>query len=137
MPDPVFKEITVLEDNPLVIMSRETDGDGTNITQSGISTITYSLFLISSGATRAAAVSLTISGVVFDSLQETSSPTRWLDGKGNAIDATGYNFRHTLAGSLFPTAGEVLQLEHLFTPASGNAFTAALYKIAVVGQLTS
>ena len=136
MPDPIFKEVFVLEDNPLVIVSRETDGDGTDITQAGISTITYSLFLISTGATRADATDLTVASVVFDTLQETSSPTRWLDGKGNAIDATGYNFRHTLAGTLFPTAGEILQLEHFFTPASGNAFTTGLFKITVVERLT-
>ena len=133
MPPPRNKIKTVREDNPFVIVTRETDGDNVAITQSGMSTITYMVFLVSDGSTQVSQTSLTIANVVFDTYQTGGV---WVDDNGDPEDTTGYNFKHTLPGSVFPTAGQVLQVEHVFTPASGNAFTSAFYRITVIERKT-
>ena len=134
MPPPKFELVDQLEDQPFVVVTRETDGANVAITQAGTSTISYTMFVLSSGVITSGPTSLTVASVVFDSYQTGGV---WVDKNGDAIDATGYNFKHTLAGSLFPTAGQVLRLEHVYTPASGNAFTFAMYNFTVINRHTS
>ena len=116
-------KIKSFEDNHITLMARVTDGDGVNITQSAISTITYTITNLATG-TVGSPVSLTVSSVVFDSLQETAlGGNRWTE------DATGYNFKHAIAGTNFAAPSTTYRVEHLFTPASGNAFFAGVFEI--------
>ena len=107
---------TFIEDQGWTALARIENPSGSLITQATLSTITYQVYDAtterSSGAT-----ALTISSVVFDTLQGTSlSDSRW------AIDSTGYNFRAELPASVFPSDGKDYRVEFKFTPTSGAAF---------------
>lgn len=92
--------------------------NGSNATQAGISSITYSVFDLSSRTpttpiTGHDAAALTVSQVIFDTLQ---TDGRWSE------DSTGYNFRHEVAATAFPTGGHRYRIEYRITPASGQVF---------------
>ena len=84
--------------------------EGTPWTRSDYSAISYSVFdkLTKSVVTDHNAVALTISAIIFDTLQ------------GWGKDAVGYNFRHTVAPSAFPTGGLVYVVEYKLEMTSGN-----------------
>lgn len=95
----------------------------TNLVQSDISTITYSVWLLDDSdpdsrttVTGHAAVSLVVSEVVFDTLR-----THWVWTE----DATGYNFRHTVpisSSAAFTLAGRRYLIEYTITPTTGQKF---------------
>lgn len=106
---------------------------GSLVTQASLSTITYAVRDLTDGTTDATST-LTISAVIFDSLQQ-ADPTWRLDSaaRPGADGAWGYNFRAALAGSLFAdfdvessapyrVSSHDFQVDIEFTPVTGNSF---------------
>ena len=112
MPSATITTGTVFEDSGASLMARVVDNDGTDITQSDITTIKYSVFDVSDPGA-ASNTGLNVSDVVFDTLQ---TDARWTK------DSTGYNFRHDLPASALPEGDHVYRVEYKFTPASGEVF---------------
>jgi len=112
------------EDAPIALMDRVKSIAGAYVTQASLSTITYRVDEYASqedaetttgGTVITAATSLTISAVIFDTLQ-TAAP--W----DSAADSTGYNFRLDLAGTHRPNGGKWHRVEIVITPSSGGAY---------------
>mgnify|MGYP000105578392 CR=1 FL=1 len=104
---------SVWEDTGHSLMARIIGDDAANIQQSDISSIAYSVFDLSDTATVVTSGSLTVSNVIFDTLQ---TDARW------DADSTGYNFRWDIPASLFPTGGKDYRIEIAFTPTGGEVF---------------
>jgi hypothetical protein len=106
----------IWEDGGATCLSRVTNVSGSAITQATVSTISRKVFNITPGYatpdTALSTSSLTVSSVVFDTLQ---TDARWTK------DDTGYNFRDSPAYTIFTTAG-LYRVEYLFTPSSGDPF---------------
>lgn len=108
------------EDGSGTLLARVRDVAGTYITQSGISTITWDLFDLSSATPTTAvlsAQSLTVANVVFDSL---TRDERW------QVDDVGYNFRATLATTVFSVGDHLYLWEGKFTNSSSEVFFGAV-----------
>ena len=119
---------TVLEDSTFSIMAR-VHANGANLTQSDVSTITYSIFYTDSTTAHTASTSLTVATVIFDTLQ--TSDGRW------TVDGTGYNFRHDVAATVLTDPTRVYQFEYLFTLADSSAFFLKSRRIVVEPVKTS
>lgn len=114
MPNPVIPtHFLVMEDGGAQTMARVLANDATNAQQADISSITYKVFDIDNSNTETATGTLTVSDVIFDTLQ---TDARW------SVDTTGYNFRHEVPATAFPTGGNRYQIEYKCTPASGQVF---------------
>lgn len=113
MPTPTKGE--VYEDSGAVLMARVQGEDATNITQAGTTAVTYKVFDADSTTpnTAVATGTLTVADVIFDALQ---TDARW------TLDSTGYNFRHTMAASVFNDPNHRYEIEYLFDPVSGEDF---------------
>ncbi len=110
MPQP--KRASIWEDGGAFLAARVLGNNGNYITQSAISSITYLVYDITAGA-EVATGSLTVSSVVFDSLQ---TDGRWTE------DDTGYNFGVAVSASWFSIADHTYRVEYKFTPSSGQVF---------------
>ena len=115
---------SVFKNGTITNMARITGADAANITQSDISSGTYSVFLLNDQdaddrtATLHTDLPLTIASVIFDTLQ---TDARWTE------DDTGYNFRHTVdvsSSTAFETAGRRYLVEYKLTPSSGQVIIA-------------
>lgn len=116
------------EDGGYTMMSRILGASASAIVQADISSISISVFdLDNSNSTAQAATALTVSSVVFNTLQ---TDARWTK------DSTGYNFRYTIPASTFATGEHNYLAEVKFTPASGEVFWVKR-KIYAHGVLTS
>lgn len=114
---------TVNEDGTAVLLARicaasgstsPIVGEGYPIVQADVSTITYSVFdLDGDNAAVLSAQSLTISAVVYNTLQDTAGYV-W------TADTLGYNYKHTLPITAFPTGGRTYQYEAKFTMADAG-----------------
>lgn len=109
-------------------------GEGYPIVQSQISAIIYSIFDTSKAADEtgykvADAVSLTVSAVVYDTLQDAAGVI-WTE------DSTGYNFRHLLAAASFPNGHRTYRYEAKVTLTSGVVFW-VLWDLAATEVRTS
>lgn len=82
-----------------------------NVTQASIATLTYAVTDMVTGLAVVASTALTISSVIYDTLQ---TDARWMR------DSTGYNFAHDLAGSALPNDSQSYMLEYDFIPTSGG-----------------
>jgi hypothetical protein len=119
----------VIEDGGASFMSRVVGNAGVNITQSVITSIAVKVFDVDSDTPDTATYSatLTVSAVVFDTLQ---TDARWTE------DATGYNFRHDMPASAFPTGEHKYRVEYKFTPATGEVFW-VLFDVTATNVRTS
>ena len=104
---------TAYEDSGAACMARVRDSAGNLIAQGTISTVHYAVYNKRTGASVVASTSLTVSSVVFNSLQTDS---RW------TVDSTGYNFRHNVAASTLSAGDTIYRIEYKFTPTSGEVF---------------
>lgn len=107
----------VTEDGGASFLARLVGHSGSNVTQASLSAITVKVFDMDSADpdTEVYSETLTISSVIFDTLQTDS---RW------TVDTTGYNFLHAMSATAFPTGGHNYRVEYKFTPASGQVFWA-------------
>ena len=115
----------VAEDSTFAVMLR-LQVDGVNATQSVLSSITWKAWDERDTATAHASGTLTVSSVVFDTLQT--------DGRWSA-DATGYNFRHDITQATFTDPGRYL-IEYTVTMTGGNSFIAGPVAVQVQDRLT-
>jgi len=122
----------------ITLLARIRGQDGRLITQASLSSITFTVRDVTTSTTITSAQALTISSVIFDSLQQ--SDPRWDKDDADNLGSDGshgYNFRATIPASNF-TAVDVdsdpvppapdrvtahrFQCDVKFTPASGEAF---------------
>ena len=105
-------EITgiVYEDSTFSLMSRFTV-DGANATQSDCSSITMKAWDVDDYDTPVLDATLTVSAVVYDTLQ---TDGRW------SVDATGYNFRYDVADTVCTTPGTQYRFESVVTTSGGK-----------------
>jgi len=115
----------VAEDSTFSVMLR-LQVDGSNATQSALSSITWKAWNERNVGTVHASGTLTVSSVVFDTLQT--------DGRWTA-DTTGYNFRHDITQATFTDPGRYV-IEYTVTMTGGNSFIAGPVAINVQGRLT-
>lgn len=126
----------------VTLMARILGNAGTPITQASLSAITYTVRDITGQTTIAQDTALTISSVVYDSLQQ--SDPRWdLDDSSNpgADNAWGYNFLAVIPAADFASytvnadTSEVTphryQVDVEFTPTSGQKFVQAFQFLGV------
>ena len=124
------------------LMGRILGNSGVPITQASLASIAYAVRDLTAGTTITSGVALTISSVVFDSLQQ--ADPRWTKDSASSVGEDGrygYNFLATLPATLF-TAFDVdadteevtthrYQVDVTFTPASGQPFRQAFQFPAV------
>lgn len=101
------------EDGGATLMARVTGWNAADIVQSDISSIHYSVYDRTAETSVVSATALTVSAVVFNTLQ---TDARW------SVDSEGYNFRHTVPASALPNGDRLYRVEYKFTPASGEVF---------------
>lgn len=92
------------------VYARVANASGTAYTQASLSSISYTLIKLSDESVVVAANNLTISSVVFDTLQ--TWPTDL------APDSTGYNFLHRPAASAVDDENEAYEARYTFTDTS-------------------
>jgi hypothetical protein len=120
---PLAKDIygTAFKNGTAVLLARIVNSDGDEVQQADVSTVKYSVFEIDpcqpDNLTVVAGhddVSLTVSDVIYDSLQTGGLWT---------VDSTGYNFRHEInvtSAEAFPKAGAQYQVRYELTPSAGQ-----------------
>jgi len=104
---------SVHEDTDITFLARvlvDASNTLTPAVQADISTITYAVY---AGATSIGTGSVAVSSSVYNTLQ---TGTIW------GVDSTGFNFKATLANTLFPTGSTTYTVDFKFTLASGNQF---------------
>lgn len=101
---------------------------GSYITQAAISNVDLAVFDLSADDPTVEIYSeaLTVSSVVYDTLQT----------DGVWTYSIGYNFKHIISSTAFPTGSHVYVLEYVFTPASGQPFRIQMKGVAhnIVGS---
>jgi len=127
------------EDGSATLEAREVIRDGTGTTVAGegncakqadLSSITLKVFDISiDPPTEILSATLTISSVIFDSLQTDAT---WVP----VVDSTGYNFRYIVPTTAFPTGDHKYRVEVKFTTTGGYVWTDR-YEGGAVGVFTS
>lgn len=110
----VYKGV-VFEDSGATLMARVMGASATAIQQADITSVTRNIYNRLS-ATLIGTTALTVSGVVFDTLQ---TDARWTK------DGTGYNFRDSIAAASFASGSTVYRIEYVFVPAVGENFHVA------------
>lgn len=104
------------EDAGLTIMARVLGNAGTAVTQASLTGIAFKAFDLATGAQVGSTTALTVSAVVFDTLQDDDDDPRW------TLDSTGFNFLYTVPATFFPTGDQKYLLEFVFDPVSGDNF---------------
>ena len=119
----------VNEDGGAIFLARVLGAAGTAINQASISSITVKVFDldVTDPDTSVYNATLTVSAVVFDTLQ---TDAIWTE------DSVGYNFKHAMSASAFPTGDHNYRIEYKFTPASGEIFW-VLYEVFATNVRTS
>jgi len=102
----------VMEDSDAVVLIYFDRHDGTAAKQADISTITYKVIDTSTGTAVPGhdGASLTVSAVIFDTLQ---THPRW-------TFSSGFNFKHTLLYTAFPTGDTIYNYEVTVTWGTGG-----------------
>ena len=93
------------------------NGEGNWLQQADISSIACNVYNLTSdpdGDSPNNIGPLTVSSVIVDT--PVTSQAAW------TIDTVGYNFIHTIAGTVFPTGGSIYRVEYLFTLSGGATF---------------
>ena len=83
------------EDSAFTVLLR-VEHDGAAAVQADVDAIEYQIFETDSTSAHTQATSLTVSDVIYDTLQT---------GGGWNTDTTGWNFKHNVAATTFPTPG--------------------------------
>ena len=122
----------VIANSGVTCMARLCGAGGALVTQASISSIGYAIRDLTDGETDSAST-LTVSSVIYDSLQQTDP--RWTKDSAIALGKDGrwgYNFLNTFAATLFTdfdmdattkiVTPHKFQVNIWFTPASGQKF---------------
>ncbi|QNN24348.1 hypothetical protein HED60_19410 [Planctomycetales bacterium ZRK34] len=117
----------VFENSAVITLARIRKNTGDNAQQSDISSITCNIYDISDTSAAQSTPSVTVSSVIYDTLQTDS---RW------TADSTGYNFAHEIPAWALWKGDTTYRIEYLFTPASGEAFYAA-YEVSTIQIFSS
>lgn len=113
----------VFASGTVTLLARLVGWAATVLQRADITSLKYTVYSIDAVTGAATAVTghenvaLTVADVIFDALQ---TDARW------TVDATGYNFRHTLAinsNAAFSAAG-TYRIDLIVTPATGQPFRA-------------
>lgn len=108
-------DVAVFEDSGCRWMAYVRGNAGAAIVQADISSIVYSVFDKSDLSTATATGTLTVSSVIFDTLQTPSLDACW------SKDSTGYNFGWNVPATIFATGDKTYRIEVKITPVSGEA----------------
>jgi hypothetical protein len=121
MSESIETHVTAMKNGTLTLMARVVGESAAAVTPDDIASIAYSIDLLDdddpdarTAVTGHQNVSLTVADVLFASLQ---TDDRW------TVDATGYNFRHTIDVSThaaFAIAGRRYLVEYRLTPDEGQ-----------------
>lgn len=120
-----------IEDTDLPIFDRLRTDDGTYLVQADLSSIAYAAYDLSDPGTAITTGTLTISDVIFDTLQQTADNALWGEAGGSTI---GFNFAAILPAACFPTGGRTVRVEITFTPNSGSVLR-SLWDVQVIKRL--
>jgi len=112
----------VREDSAFSVLLR-VEHNGAAAVQSDVQAIEYQIYSHDSTTAHTEATSLTVSDVIFDTLQTDS---RW------DTDLTGYNFRHDVASTVFP-APDAYDIEYKITFTGPSVVQLDPVRIAVRG----
>ena len=107
----IIKQANVYEDGSAQVMARVLGNDASAVTQSSISSGTYTVHDYYLNTEVTSSTSLTIASVIFDTLQ---TDARW------SADSTGYNFRFTVPAASLPSANTVYLVHAVLVPSSGE-----------------
>ena len=115
MAERLITKANVWEDSDCVCMARVVGIDADEITQADVSSIALKVFDEDAADpdTAVSEASLTVSAVVFDTLQ---TDARW------QVDTTGYNFRYTIPAAALATGDHTYTVEFVFTMADTTKF---------------
>jgi hypothetical protein len=112
---------TVFKNGSATLLARVVGAAGAVVTRADIASIKYSIYLLDdddpdsqTAVTGHVAVSLSVSAVIFDTLQTDALWTK---------DAVGYNFKHVMAVAehpAFAAAGRSYRVVYELTPAAGQ-----------------
>lgn len=116
---------SVWEDATAVMLARVVGSDADNVAQADISSIACKVF--DAAGTQIINPSITVSSVIYDTLQ---TGDEW------TVDATGYNFRHALPTTAFPTGGAIYTVEYVFTATDGSVFP-VVYRVTALNLFSS
>lgn len=124
-------QLKACEDGSVTVTSRVTafdgsgsatgvNGEGFWLRQADLSTITCAVYDRSSTTpdTAIATPTVTIASAIVDT--PVTNLATW------SKDTIGYNFKHTLAGTNFPTANHIYRVEYKFTTSGSAVFTLVL-----------
>lgn len=107
----------IFEDSSVTYLARLINYDGEPIQVADVTSITCRVCAMSDPSTHTSAPAVVVADSVFSSLQTDS---RW------DVDNQGYNFRHALAASSFPSPDAVYRIEYTLTMVAGDPILAAL-----------
>ena len=111
MPAPTIHAATSFEDSGVILMARVVDQNGSNVTQSDITSVHMSVYETPANTEVSSNNNtLTVSNVVFNTLQ---NPTIW------TTDTTGYNFRYDVPAVELPDGDKTYRFEFRFLPSTG------------------
>ncbi len=119
MPVPSVCGQVVIEDAGVTFMARVYGNAGTAITQASLSSIGYAVTDLSDLTNPVTSGTLTISSVVFDTLQ---TGVRWTK------DSTGYNFLYAAPATWTPSGKRRYAYVFTFTPSDGSAVLKVLFE---------
>lgn len=100
------------QDSTLLYVARLVDETAAYITQAAVSSIDCIIRDETTGSD--STISLTVADVIFDTLQTSSIPGIWPYG------APGYNFRHAIPETYFPSADRDYSIQHKIVMATGR-----------------
>ena len=106
----MIAQAIVYEDSTFALMARF-EVDGANAVQADCSSIQIKAWDTNDFDTTVLDEALTVSNVVFDTLQ---TDGRWSE------DSTGYNFRYDVADSIVVTPGRTYRFESVVTTSGGK-----------------
>lgn len=101
-----------VQDSGLTLLARILGAAGAPVTQLSLASIAYAVQDVTTGV-QIGTGTLTIGTVIFDTLQTDAVWTK---------DAVGYNFKATLASTLFANGGDTYQIDVKFVPVTGQQF---------------
>ena len=112
MASSVIEKATIYENSSVSFLARIRISSGSYLSQGVTDSITCKVFSLADTSTAVATPSITVSSVVFNSLQ--TSDDCWTK------DTTGYNFKVTLNDSIFVDGDLTYQVEFKFALSNGN-----------------